>query len=89
MNSVPVTIAFDDTDDEFGSALKLKKFIRVGSLITHKTKEEAELMAQSIKDNRLYTRSVTGYDEPMPPEIETTITKDENGNFAVWYRDRT
>lgn len=71
-----------------GVKLNLKTFIKVDMDIDFK--EDAELVAQAFKDNRIYERSIANLNEPMPPKLETTITYDKvTGKWTVWYRDRT
>ena len=72
-------------DGGLNTTIELKEFTKVDMDIDNI--KDARLVAQAFKDNRDYQRSITKSNEPMPPELETDITKTKDGKFIVWYRD--
>ena len=72
-------------DGGLNTTIELKAFTKVDMDIDNI--KAARLVAQAFKDNRDYQRSITKSNEPMPPELETDITKTKDGKFIVWYRD--
>ena len=72
-------------DGGLNTTIELKEFAKVDMGIDNI--KDARLVAQAYKDNRDYQRSITRPNEPMPPELETNITKTKDGKFIVWYRD--
>lgn len=71
-----------DGDGELSIILELKQFTKVDMELD--TIKDAELVARSFQRNCIHDRRIT---YPVPPRLETTITKNNDGKFVVWYRD--
>jgi len=74
-------------DGGLKTTIKFKEYTKV-DMDDIDTMADARLVAKAFKDNRNYQRSITKANAPMPPELETNITKTKDGKFIVWYRDR-
>lgn len=73
-------------DGGLSTILELRNFKKVD--IDLYDISDATILAKIYEDNRKKQRSVIKFNKPLPPEIETAITKTKDEKYIVWYRDR-